>query len=219
MQFRTKQDQVAEVLRERIIAGSYGRGQKLKQLDIANELGISVTPVREALRILEAEGYVVNHSHRGVLVPHFSIEKAEELFDLRIMLEGDLTRLALQNMDSAEIAELCNFHQRYVEAKGDIDRRRANYRFHFHLYEMAERPQTMQFVRVIWAKYPFPYHEMMQDPGPRVEKEHEAFLRCVQDHDHDGAVAAMKAHIRSGWNEFVRYWNTAEQPHAHTPRV
>ena len=69
MAFQTKQDHVAEILRERIIAGIYARGDKLKQADIAAELGVSITPVREALQMLEAEGYVQGLAHKGVLVP------------------------------------------------------------------------------------------------------------------------------------------------------
>lgn len=157
MTFRTKQDQVADILRERVISGVYGRGTKLKQSEIAEELGVSITPVREALHILEAEGYITGLSHRGLLVPRFDPAETQEVFDLRLMLERDLTAFALPNVTPAHVAELRGFQQVVSELSRGRDRlatRTANFRFHFRLYELADRPQTLKFVRVLWAKYP-----------------------------------------------------------------
>ncbi|HET7714456.1 MAG TPA: GntR family transcriptional regulator, partial [Bauldia sp.] len=67
----TVEHQIAEVLREKIIVGSIARGQKLKQAEIATMLGVSITPVREALRLLEAQGYVAVTAHRGAVVAPF----------------------------------------------------------------------------------------------------------------------------------------------------
>jgi DNA-binding GntR family transcriptional regulator len=99
--FKTKQDQVADILRERVISGVYARGTKLRQSEIAEELGVSITPVREALHILEAEGYISGLSHRGLLVPEFVPAATQEIFDLRIMLERELTAFAVPNVTPA----------------------------------------------------------------------------------------------------------------------
>src|SRR5689334_2318377 len=98
MSFATKQDRVAEIIRERIIIGIYDRGTKLKQADLAEELGVSITPVREALLALEAEGYVRGLPHKGLLVPELVPERLGEIFDLRVTLERDLTAAAVANM-------------------------------------------------------------------------------------------------------------------------
>ena len=82
----TVEHQIAEVLREKIIVGEIARGQKLKQAEIAKMLGVSITPVREALRLLEAQGYVAVSAHRGAVVAPFLIEGAEELYELRMIL-------------------------------------------------------------------------------------------------------------------------------------
>jgi DNA-binding GntR family transcriptional regulator len=103
MAFQTKQDHVAEILRERIIAGIYARGDKLKQADIAAELGVSITPVREALQMLEAEGYVQGLAHKGVLVPELVAERQQEIFDLRLNLEQELTLHAIRNMAKTDL--------------------------------------------------------------------------------------------------------------------
>lgn len=205
MHYQTKQDQVAEVLREQIIAGVYERGQKLKQADLAEELGVSVTPVREALRILEAEGYVLGLSHRGVLVPPFNVEQAKELFELRMSLELSLTAHALPNLTDDKLQELYALQDVYAESTKKLDRnelRTANYRLHFRLYELARRPQTLQFVRVLWAKYPFHYLDAIESRTARAVREHIVFLECLKNGDQSGALEAMEVHIRCGWEEF-----------------
>jgi DNA-binding GntR family transcriptional regulator len=202
MAFRTKQDQVAEILRERIIAGTYPRGTKLKQSQIAEELGVSITPVREALHTLEAEGYVTGLSHKGLLVPEVVPGASREVFELRVLLERDLTARAMERMTPEFMAELRASQARIVTLTrkgGDPHAMRAeNYRFHFRLYEMADRPQALQFVRVLWAKYPFIGQER---PGRRTKQiqEHERVLACAEAGDHEGAVQAMVEHIESGW--------------------
>lgn len=205
MSFRTKQDQVAEIIRERIISGHYPRGSKLKQQDLAEELGVSITPVREALHILAAEGFVQGISHKGLLVPEIALEQAREIFELRIMLETDLTRRALARLDPATLAALRS-SQRLIAslaAKGErLHSRTENYRFHFRLYELADRPQTLRFARVLWAKYPFINQEL---GGRRLKHvgEHEVFLRHAAAGDCTAAEDAMAAHIRSGWNDLM----------------
>lgn len=206
MSFLTKQDQVADILRERVIAGAYRRGERLKQADIAKELGVSITPVREALHILEAEGYVAGVSHRGLLVPEIVPEQASEIFDLRRNLERDLTARALDRMTPDKLRELKALQQVVVEASGTGNRhaiRAANYRFHFRLYELADRQQTMQFVRILWARYPFTMQEAGSERLAAMNAEHDAFLAKVEAGDNAAAVEAMVAHIESGWRKLA----------------
>jgi DNA-binding GntR family transcriptional regulator len=204
--FTTKQDWVAEIIRERIITGAYRRGQQLKQADLAEELGVSITPVREALLTLEAEGYVRGLPHKGLLVPELVPELAEEIFTLRLMLERELTAAALDEMTPSGFAELRDLQATIARALQSDDLqsvRTANYRFHFHLYEMAGRPQTLQFVRVLWAKYPFTAQDIDRDRPRRMREEHELFLTRAGQGDRAGAVEAMLRHIRSGWHEIA----------------
>ncbi|UFN48419.1 GntR family transcriptional regulator [Roseomonas sp. OT10] len=202
MAFKTKQDQVADILRERIIAGTYPRGTKLKQSQIAEELGVSITPVREALHTLEAEGYVAGVSHKGLLVPDVVPDATREIFELRVLLERELADRAMAAMTRKALAELREIQARIVsltEAATDPQATRAeNYRFHFRLYELAQRPQTLQFVRVLWAKYPF----ISQEYAGRRKKqiaEHERFLTLAEAGNREGAVQALVDHIEAGW--------------------
>jgi DNA-binding GntR family transcriptional regulator len=200
----TKESQVADFLRERIICGFFARGQKLKQAEIAAMLDISITPVREALKMLEAQGFCLGTSHKGVVVAPFQIERTEELLQLRRVLEGRLVTRALK-LGHVDVARLEHINDRLGEAVAADNRdehRVANYRFHFTLYEYAQLPQTLEFVRALWAKFPFDLLTAMPGRLPRVQQEHAAFLDALARRDAKGAIRAMDAHIKRGWMEF-----------------
>ncbi|MCC7274800.1 MAG: GntR family transcriptional regulator [Alphaproteobacteria bacterium] len=222
MTFKTKQDQVADILRERIIAGEYERGAKLKQADIAGELGVSITPVREALHILEAEGYVVGVSHKGLLVPKLVPEQLREIYELRVALERELTRHAVANVTIGGLAHLKDLQRTVDRANAGRDllaRRIANYRFHFALYEFAGRPQALQFVRVLWAKYPFVHQERGSRGDGRMVEEHERLLVEIERRDEEGAAIAMVRHISNGWENFLSAMATAPAAARDEPAV
>src|SRR5689334_17529071 len=103
---RTIADQVAELIRQRILSGQLKGGQPIRQEHLAAELGVSRIPLREALKQLAAEGFVSIASHKGAVVAELSVEEVEELFDLRLKLETWLMELAMPAMTDAEVADL-----------------------------------------------------------------------------------------------------------------
>ena len=204
MDFRTKENQVADFLREGIISGQFARGARLKQAEIAVTLGLSITPVREALKLLEAEGYVTGRSHHGVTVAPFDPTASAEILDLRVALEDRLTRAAIPLLTDADIAGLHAIQADFeaAVAKGERARVRGiNYRFHRLLYATAKRPQTLHFVQILWARYPFDLINSLEDRVTRAVHEHRALMQCVAARDVEGASSAMRAHLTSGWEE------------------
>ncbi len=203
---QTKEQQVAEFLREGILGGLFARGQKLKQAEIAERLAISITPVREALKLLEAEGYVQVSAHRGAVVAPFQIERVEELFELRLMMETRLTQVAAQRLSDADLAELREIDRLMNQAvelrELEHSRRAYNFRFHFRLYRCADLPQMLHFVRVVWAKYPFDILGEWPNRAGQVAREHESILDALAASDADGAMQAMRHHIETGQNLF-----------------
>jgi DNA-binding GntR family transcriptional regulator len=209
----TVEHQIAEVLREKIIVGSIARGQKLKQAEIARMLGVSITPVREALRLLEAQGYVSATAHRGAVVAPFVIEGAEELYQLRQVLETRLTLEAAKRMTPADLDALKALNHDLLAAVKSHTRsslQEKNFRFHFRFYELANQPQTIGFVRVLWAKYPLDLLSKMPGRPMRVFEEHAALLEALERGDPAGAVAAMEHHIKVGWDEFRANYQASE---------
>ncbi len=202
---QTKEHQVAELLREKIIAGTVVRGQKLKQAELARMLSVSITPVREALRLLEAEGYVHVSSHRGAIVAPFQIDQVDELYDLRMTLEGKLTAAATRRMTPGDLDGLIELNENIRTAlarNSREDTRSNNFRFHFRLYECADLPHTLEFVRVLWAKYPFDLLGSIPGRPPRVLDEHAELLAALKEGDPRKATKAMQAHISSSHRDF-----------------
>ena len=203
MEFRTKEEQVADFLREGIISGVYPRGSRLKQAEIAKRLGISITPVREALKILEAEGYVTGNSYRGVCVAPFDASASEEALELRLLLETRLIQATVNKLTAQDVSELQTLAREFEHAFNTGDRaaaRGVNYRFHRRLYGIADMPQTLHFVQILWARYPFDIINAVEGRGKFAAREHEDILRALSSGDASRAMAAMRKHIESGWS-------------------
>ncbi|MDE2596498.1 MAG: GntR family transcriptional regulator [Sphingomonadales bacterium] len=204
MQFKTKEEQVADFLREGIISGRFARGARLKQQEIATLLNTSITPVREALKLLEAEGYVSGDNYRGAIVAPFDLEASAEVLSLRILLETQLVRGAVERAVTADIAELKELAARFANAfdAGDNEAARAaNYRFHHRMFEIARMPQTLHFVQILWARYPFDLINRLKGRVSRAAEEHDGMLAAIIAGDAAAAMLATRQHIEAGWQE------------------
>ena len=207
MERRTKEEQVADFLREGIISGHFPQGARLKQQEIAERLQTSITPVREALKLLEAEGYLVGDSYRGAVVAPFDPETSAEILRLRIMLESQLVESATHKITVGQIAELKALSEDFERAAntGDsVTARAVNYRLHRHIYDIAELPQTLHFVQVLWARYPFDVINRVEGRGLRAAGEHSDLLRHLIHGDATSALLSMRHHIEEGWRELRR---------------
>ncbi len=203
MEFRTKEEQVADYLREGVISGMFPRGSRLKQAEIAERLQLSITPVREALKLLEAEGYVTGNSYRGACVAPFDASASEEVLDLRLQLESRLIRGAAEQVTGQDITELQALNAEFGRAFEVGDRagaRGINYRFHRRLYSIAAMPQTLHFVQILWARYPFDLINAVEGRGKHAAAEHDEILRALLSGDLPAAMLAMRKHIESGWS-------------------
>jgi DNA-binding GntR family transcriptional regulator len=198
----TKEALIADFLREEIIAGRLPRGTRLKQAEVAAQLKTSITPVREAFQILKAERYLSGASHVGLVVTPFDAYASVEIRDLRILLEGQLIRRCVELIDSRTLAEVraLNYDLRNaVEQSDGTIARGLNYRFHQRLHQIASLPQTLEFVQILWSRYPFDLINRIPGRVNHAPDEHAELLMRIEDGDADGAVAANQAHIEAGW--------------------
>src|SRR4051812_22638778 len=137
--FKTTPTLVAEALRNGILKGIIKAGQVLRQEDLAERLGVSRIPVREAFRQLEAEGLIKIYPHRGAVVSSLSALEVQELFEIRVPLETTALRLAIPNLTAldlqkaARILELAD-REPSGERWGEL-----NWEFHAALYAAAGR--------------------------------------------------------------------------------
>lgn len=149
---KTVASMALEVLRERILRGEYAEGEQLRQDALAESLGMSRIPVREALRQLEAEGLVTLNPHYGAVVSSLSLEEIGELCELRALLESELLRLAIPNL----VAEDHERAEAILEAYEDAFERRdiaewgaLNWQFHSTLLQAAGRPLTLNVLNTL----------------------------------------------------------------------
>jgi len=202
--FRTKEEQVADYLREGIISGRYPRGARLKQQEIADLLSTSITPVREALKLLAAEGYVTGDSFKGAVVAPFDIDASSEVLALRILLETQLVKAAVERATATDIAELKVIGDEFARAfeAGDNEAARAaNYRFHHRMFAVAGMAQTLHFVQILWARYPFDLINRLKGRVSRAAEEHDEMLAAIIAGDAAAAMLATRRHIEAGWLE------------------
>jgi DNA-binding GntR family transcriptional regulator len=210
-------DRACEVIRARILSGEYAAGAKLAEAALAEQLGVSRLPVREALRRLADEGFVALAPRRSAYVWSPSVEDFLEIYDVRAALEplcqrlavehrtdGDLERLeaivrageeALPSEDWALLAQLNQeFHQAVVEAGGNrhLIQVTDGYRVRLDWMRRATRPAMIASTSAKWS-------------------DHRAILEAIRNRDADDAVALAEEHARTSRAEFAS-WMEGQGP-------
>ena len=186
-----------DALREQILRGDYPEGKPLRQDALAEDLGVSRIPVREALRQLEAEGLVTFSPHRGAIVSILSLDEIRELFDLRAQIECDLIDRAIpvmtrEHLDRA-LAVLAEFERAY--RSGDaMQWGSLNWHFHAALYAPANRNLTMGVLQKL-HQHSDRYFRVLTRNGERAIEEHRVIAAAVEKKDTKLARELMRSHI------------------------
>jgi DNA-binding GntR family transcriptional regulator len=188
-----------EGLRRAILTGQLRPGQRVAQEDIAGRLGVSIAPVREALRTLEHEGQVVHRPRRGYFVTALEIRDLEEIYELRSILEAHAARRTLQTLDDDVL-------ERIIDAARDCDNavntgdgaaeREANRRFHFAILDSPGQTHTMRLIRLLWdstESYRALYFNAPDERRNSIEA-HGQIIEALRDRDPDQLVAELDAH-------------------------
>jgi DNA-binding GntR family transcriptional regulator len=162
---------------------------------------MSPTPIREALRLLQADGLVTYQAHQGITVAGLSPETTAELSLLRRTLESLATELAVTKLRDEGVDGLTRMHERLagaIESGHGVEINDLNSAWHWQIYDAAESPQLREFIRRLWERYP--WRTMWVLPG-RAQKsldEHTAVMEAILARDAAEAGALMRAHIASG---------------------
>ena|ERR1700729_240190 len=193
-------DQVYEAIRERITSGSLARGARVHQEDLAEELGVSRTPVREALRRLAAEGLVEMRTNRGARVADIDQGGMRGAYDARVVVEPGAARLAagrrlpepLARMRAALAAQRRSL--RSVERSFD-----ANREFHLALVAASGNEFLLQFVERLWvARIGATIYERQVETQERMVldvREHEQILEAIEAGDGRRAESLTRRHL------------------------
>lgn len=188
-------------LRRAIVARELRPGQRVGQEEIAERLGVSLAPVREALAALEQEGQLTYRPRRGYFVTELRLEDLREIYELRALLEDRAARRAapLLDADALERIELAAREVVEAAAAGDVATElAANRRFHFALLEAPGQAQALRLIRLLWDSTETYRALYYNSPREREEavRAHERILAALRDGDADRLVAELDAHRR-----------------------
>jgi DNA-binding GntR family transcriptional regulator len=201
--------QVAERLRQRIFSHELQPGAWVDEQALAEQYGISRTPLREALKVLAAEGLVTLKPRRGCYVTEISDRDLDEIFSVMALLEGQCAGDCAQRASAAELAELQRTHETLEQAARDEDIDgffEANQAFHRQVQEIADNRWQEQVIQDLRKVIKLSRHHSLLSEG-RLEQslqEHRQILAALLARDKAAAEAGMRAHIASARQALAR---------------
>jgi DNA-binding GntR family transcriptional regulator len=213
---RSLTDEVYEYLSDRIIAGKYSSGDWLRQEDISTLLGVSQTPVREALDRLVATGLAERVPYRGVRVPILEPREIVDAFMLRLILETAGARFAAMVILPEEVEFLSTLVEKTANLTNLEDMsvlRQINKQFHTHMVEAARSPllnklyemTTNAFPDWMLYEYMFRHPELLQSTLKSEYDEHRAIVAALANKDSEEASYQVANHIKNLWHGLQTY--------------
>jgi DNA-binding GntR family transcriptional regulator len=213
---RSMRDDVFDILHKRIIAGEHRPGEWLRQEDIASQLGVSMTPVREALDLLVASGLAERVPYRGVRVIELTHEEMLDAYGLRILLEPSAARLASEAATQPQTEELKRLLIGTLELVRleDMSRlREVSRQFHSAVVTMSGIPLLARLYGIAAAKFPdwMLYEAMFRHPEALAEslrleqQQHRAIVEAIAAHQPEAAARASLDHIFSVGKDLETY--------------
>jgi len=193
-------DEVAETLREEIFAGRLAPGSFVDEAALCTRLAISRTPLREALKVLTAEGLLRHEPRRGCFVAEVTQRDLDEIFPVIALLEGRCAFEAARNASDADIAALTSLHdklERHARAHRINDYYATNFAIHEAIILLADNRWLSQVIGDLRKILKLARLQQLHAPG-RLEQslsEHLAVFAALKARDSEGAEAAMRTHL------------------------
>ena len=207
----TASHRIADALRTAILDGSYLPGERIRQEDIAARSGASRIPVREALRLLQAEGLVTLVANSGAWVAKLTLAECAELYRIRERLEPLLLRASLPGLDGAALDRMSGLAGDMERAGGDVDAfLRADREFHLSSYAAAAPGETAKIIGKMWNSTQHYRREFTKIAARRAglnvtHLEHRLLVDCLRRSDPDDAERVLVMHIRRTRLELSRH--------------
>jgi DNA-binding GntR family transcriptional regulator len=214
IQKRPLKEDIFDVLHEKIISGTYKPGDWLRQEDIARQLGVSMTPVREGLDLLVSAGLAERVPYRGVRVREMSTKDVVEAYGLRLILEALIAQEAARNITSEQVSRLESMldeMRKHDTLKDVSSERKSSREFHSAIAEATKNDLLIKLYAVVANAFPdwllyealFRYPELIADSMASTYREHVAIVDALKKGDADRAVQKSIEHlIESGkWLE------------------
>ncbi|MFD0067085.1 GntR family transcriptional regulator [Streptomyces sp. NPDC056690] len=194
--------QAAAQIRGLIIEGVLLPGQKIRQVDLSEQIGVSRSPLREALRTLESEGVVTYETNRGYVVARLEPSDLAEIYRMRELLEGELLR-SIVKPDKKTLDALVRYNDEMIAAvgRGDIAAvLRANREFHFTIFELSPLNQFKREIQRLWqlSEGYLAWWWRLPHVTTRISQEHKQIIKALRKYDREALVESFNAHRVSG---------------------
>jgi GntR family transcriptional regulator, rspAB operon transcriptional repressor len=200
---------IFERIREDILNLRYRIGEKLVEAKLAEEMGVSRTPVREALKQLELDGLVENIPNRGVVVKGISSQDIADIYSIRVAIEGIAVGWAIDRMDKEGLDELSEIYDLmdFYTSKDDCDKIfELNTRFHETIYRATKSRYLESVLKDFQIFLRRTRNESLKSPGRLKEAllEHKAILDSIRSHDSEAAYKRIVDHIEKSRQNAIR---------------
>lgn len=199
-------EEIYDTLHRQIIAGKYATGEWLRQEEIASQMGVSMTPVREALDLLVAKGIAERVPYRGVRVREMTAKDIVEAYGMRLLLEAMVAREAALNITPEQIDRLQSVMDemdRHVELNEMPQERQLSREFHALIAESSGNNLLVQLYAIVSNAFPdwllyealFRKPELLEGSVTQTHDEHSAIMNALKKRDPDLAVKASLEHV------------------------
>lgn len=205
-------DEIADVVRERILKGEYEIGEKIKENQIATELKVSRTPIREAFKLLENEGLIDYIPNRGCFAKGFTKQDVDDIYAVREALEELAVRWSVARITEAELlaleeqVDLMEFYTKKKDKKKVLE---LNTSFHEVIYASARSRFLAQVLRsykeYIEKTRKSIFYEQSYLEG--ILSEHRAIFEAIKERDEERAVEAISSHLEASQERAFAVWN------------
>lgn len=217
----TKTALAIHALREAILTGDLRAGEEFTVGQVAAQLAMSPTPVREAIRTLQASGLVVHLPHHTFTVTNYSAHDIEEIFMLRGVLEAMATRLATPRLQDDDLARLdaCMAAMHEAITQGNSTRmHQLNAEWHLEIYKVSHSTVLLEVILGLWQKFLWQSVWSLPGHGEQSLDRHEEIMDALRERDAERAATLMERHIRAGATSVLAF-QRLRHPDAHPSSV
>lgn len=193
----SKVDAIYKNFLDAFAQGVYKPGERLIISNLAKENATSEIPVREALRRLESEGYVDIKSNKGIYVKEFNAERALAIFQIKGVLEGYASRIAIDYLAPMDIKQLREINEEMKTcADGGEKYGELNVQFHLTIYKKLPQTDLYDMICSLWKKWGITRSVFAMEPGiiPDSIQDHEKIIQLLSQKDYDGVEKIVRAH-------------------------
>lgn len=207
-------DEAYRHLIDEIRRGELLPGARLRETDLAMRLGISRTPVREAIRQLEADGLVVHLPRQGATIRSLDYAEIAELYEMRAVLEGTAARLAARSASETEIAELSALNEEFAAAANGEASYELNRQFHLMLLNAAKNRFLVKSTNALRKTMLILGTSTLtdQERAEAAANEHQQIIDAVAARDGEQAEACMRQHIEAAHRARLKLWRQLARP-------